>query len=61
MVQLLVSNELFFGHFDFSSSGKYELVPHYKGENTVFDVSPPVMPVSVEHQHVTVPEKFQVR
>lgn len=45
----------------FSSSGKYELVPQYKGENTVFDVSPSVMPISVEHQHVTVPKKFQVR
>ncbi|KAG7635346.1 unnamed protein product [Arabidopsis thaliana] len=50
------------GIFSFKSipCGKYELVPHYKGENTVFDVSPPVMPVSVEHQHVTVPQKFQV-
>ncbi|CAK7348450.1 unnamed protein product [Dovyalis caffra] len=38
----------------------YELVPSYKGENTVFDVSPPLMSVSVEHQHVTVPQKFQV-
>ncbi|WZZ66872.1 hypothetical protein YC2023_078242 [Brassica napus] len=50
------------GIFSFKSipCGKYELIPHYKGENTVFDVSPPVMPVSVEHQHVTVPKKFQV-
>ncbi|CAN8280635.1 unnamed protein product [Cochlearia groenlandica] len=50
------------GSFSFKSipCGKYELVPHYKGENTVFDVSPPVMTVSVEHQHVTVPKKFQV-
>ncbi|XP_024012784.1 nodal modulator 1 [Eutrema salsugineum] len=50
------------GIFSFKSipCGKYELIPRYKGENTVFDVSPPVMPVSVEHQHVTVPEKFQV-
>ncbi|KAG2258897.1 hypothetical protein Bca52824_078191 [Brassica carinata] len=45
---------------EYSVSRKYELIPHYKGENTVFDVSPPVMPVSVEHQHVTVPTKFQV-
>lgn len=61
IVQIFISIDLFFGRLIFSSSGKYELVPHYKGENTVFDVSPPVMPVSVEHQHVTVPQKFQVR
>lgn len=61
VLAVLFSVELFFYHFDFLSSGKYELIPHYKGENTVFDVSPPVMPVSVEHQHVTVPKKFQVR
>ncbi|CAA7030535.1 unnamed protein product [Microthlaspi erraticum] len=50
------------GVFSFKSipCGKYELVPQYKGENTVFDVSPSVMPISVEHQHVTVPKKFQV-
>lgn len=44
-----------------SLAGTYELIPYYKGENTVFDVSPPVMSVTVEHQHVTVPQKFQVR
>ncbi|CAJ1874972.1 unnamed protein product [Sphenostylis stenocarpa] len=38
----------------------YELVPYYKGENTVFDVSPPSVSVNVKHQHVTVPQKFQV-
>uniref|UniRef100_A0A1J3G3W9 Nodal modulator 1 n=1 Tax=Noccaea caerulescens TaxID=107243 RepID=A0A1J3G3W9_NOCCA len=50
------------GVFSFKSipCGKYELVPQYKGENTVFDVSPSVMPIFVEHQHVTVPKKFQV-
>lgn len=50
------------GKFMFKSipCGQYELVPHYKGENTVFDVSPPLVSVSVRHQHVTVPEKFQV-
>lgn len=42
-------------------TGKYELIPFYKGENTVFDVSPRVIQVSVEHQHVIVPQKFQVR
>ncbi|XP_068304702.1 uncharacterized protein [Pyrus communis] len=50
------------GMFIFKSvpCGTYELIPYYKGENTVFDVSPPVMSVTVEHQHVTVPQKFQV-
>ncbi|GLU07247.1 hypothetical protein SLE2022_242110 [Rubroshorea leprosula] len=40
--------------------GRYELVPYYKGENTVFDVSPSVLSVSVEHQHVIIPQKFEV-
>ena len=35
-------------------------MPYYKGENTVFDVSPSSVPVNVKHQHVTVPQKFQV-
>ncbi|KAM0954506.1 putative carboxypeptidase-like, regulatory domain superfamily, immunoglobulin-like protein [Dioscorea sansibarensis] len=50
------------GKFSFSSipCGVYELVPYYKGENTVFDVSPRSVVVSVEHHHVTIPEKFQV-
>ncbi|WCJ22340.1 Carbohydrate-binding-like fold [Euphorbia peplus] len=50
------------GLFSFKSipCGSYELVPFYKGENTVFDVSPPLASVSVVHQHVTVPQKFQV-
>ncbi|XP_010523920.1 PREDICTED: nodal modulator 3 [Tarenaya hassleriana] len=50
------------GTFSFKSipCGKYELVPYYKGENTVFDISPSVLHVSVEHQHVTTPQKFQV-
>jgi len=42
-------------------TGSYELVPYYKGENTVFDVSPSSVPVNVKHQHVTVPQKFQVQ
>lgn len=42
-------------------AGSYQLIPFYKGENTVFDVSPPVVAVIVEHKHVTVPQKFQVR
>ncbi|KAL5700275.1 hypothetical protein ACHQM5_025742 [Ranunculus cassubicifolius] len=50
------------GKFTFSSipCGSYELLPYYKGENKVFDVSPPTVLVSVEHQHVTIPQKFQV-
>ncbi|GMY17071.1 nodal modulator 3 [Fagus crenata] len=50
------------GLFTFKSvpCGSYELIPYYKGENTVFDVSPPVVSVNVEHQHVTIPQKFQV-
>ncbi|XP_074267787.1 uncharacterized protein LOC141591371 [Silene latifolia] len=50
------------GKFTFKSipCGVYELVPFYKGENTVFDVSPSSATVSVEHSHVTVPQKFQV-
>ena len=41
-------------------TGVYELIPFYKGENTIFDVSPPSVSVSVEHHHVTVAQKFQV-
>ncbi|KAK1315520.1 hypothetical protein QJS10_CPA05g00205 [Acorus calamus] len=50
------------GKFTFNSvpCGNYELLPYYKGENTVFDVSPPSMNVSVEHRHVTISQKFQV-
>ncbi|KAG5072994.1 hypothetical protein JHK86_008205 [Glycine max] len=50
------------GKFTFNSipCGSYELVPYYKGENTVFDVSPPSVSVNVKHQHATVPQKFQV-
>lgn len=40
--------------------GVYELLPYYKGENTIFDVSPPLAVVSVEHSHLKVPQKFQV-
>lgn len=42
------------------SIGVYELLPYYKGENTIFDVSPPSMSISIEHHHVTIPQKFQV-
>ncbi|KAL5996451.1 hypothetical protein ACLOJK_026530 [Asimina triloba] len=44
----------------FLYTGIYELWPYYKGENTIFDVSPPSMIVSVEHHHVTISRKFQV-
>ncbi|KAM0833417.1 hypothetical protein ACQ4PT_064262 [Festuca glaucescens] len=50
------------GKFSFRSipCGNYELLPYYKGENTVFEVSPSSLSVSVEHNHMTIPEKFQV-
>ncbi|XAR61425.1 hypothetical protein NMG60_11035120 [Bertholletia excelsa] len=50
------------GLFSFKSMpcGAYELIPYYKGENTVFDVSPPSMSVSVWHDHATIIQKFQV-
>uniref|UniRef100_A0A164YXW9 Carbohydrate-binding-like fold protein n=1 Tax=Daucus carota subsp. sativus TaxID=79200 RepID=A0A164YXW9_DAUCS len=50
------------GVFKFKSipCGLYKLIPYYKGENTVFDVSPPFLFVSVQHEHATVPQKFQV-
>jgi hypothetical protein len=41
--------------------GTYELLPYYKGENTVFDVSPSSLVVSVEHEHLTILQKFEVR
>ncbi|KAK3034632.1 hypothetical protein RJ639_033587, partial [Escallonia herrerae] len=49
------------GMFVFRSipCGNYELIPYYKGENTVFDVSPPSLSVSVQHDHSIVPQKFQ--
>ncbi|CAM8928070.1 unnamed protein product [Rhodiola kirilowii] len=50
------------GVFKFKSlpCGTYKLVPYYKGENTVFDVHPPFISVTVEHHHLAVPQKFQV-
>ncbi|AQK91358.1 Carbohydrate-binding-like fold [Zea mays] len=50
------------GKFTFRSlpCGSYELLPYYKGENTVFDISPSSLSVSVEHSHLTIPQKFQV-
>ncbi|XP_075491887.1 uncharacterized protein LOC142530019 [Primulina tabacum] len=50
------------GMFTFKSipCGIYNLVPFYKGENTIFDVSPPSLLVSVQHDHAIAPQKFQV-
>ncbi|XP_027099594.2 uncharacterized protein [Coffea arabica] len=50
------------GIFKFKSipCGVYKLVPFYKGENTVFDVSPPSVLVTVGHEHTKVIQKFQV-
>ncbi|KAK6937266.1 hypothetical protein RJ641_030774, partial [Dillenia turbinata] len=50
------------GLFVFKSirCGIYELIPYNKGENTVFDVSPPLMELSVEHHHLSISQKFQV-
>lgn len=42
-------------------SGIYKLIPFYKGENTVFDVSPPSMLVSVQQDHAIIPQRFQVQ
>ncbi|KVH17785.1 Carbohydrate-binding-like fold, partial [Cynara cardunculus var. scolymus] len=49
------------GTFKFKSipCGAYELIPYYKGENTIFDVSPPSVAVTVKHDHATISEKFQ--
>lgn len=50
------------GTFKFKSipCGVYEVIPYYKGENTVFDVSPPSVVVTVKHDHETISGKFQV-
>ncbi|XP_037405521.1 nodal modulator 1-like isoform X2 [Triticum dicoccoides] len=50
------------GKFSFRSMpcGSYDLLPYYRGENTVFDVSPSSLHVSLEHSHMTIPQKFQV-
>ncbi|XP_078158461.1 carbohydrate-binding-like fold [Carex rostrata] len=50
------------GNFAFKSlpCGAYELLPYYKGENTIFDVSPSSLVVSIAHQHLTILQKFEV-
>lgn len=40
--------------------GKYTLIPYYKGENTLFDVSPASVEVSVGHDSVKIAKPFQV-
>ncbi|KAL8138821.1 hypothetical protein V2J09_004822 [Rumex salicifolius] len=50
------------GKFTFKSipCGAYDIVPYYKGENTIFDVSPPSVSIFVQHDHLMVPQTFQV-
>eukprot|EP00250_Pteridium_aquilinum_P020313 c24781_g1_i1 orf=109-3804(+) len=50
------------GKFVFSSlpCGKYKLVPFYRGENTVFDVSPASIEVDISHSNTILPEPFKV-
>lgn len=50
------------GKFVFSSlpCGKFKLVPFYRGENTVFDVSPTSIEVFVGHDNVILVEPFKV-
>lgn len=42
------------------SAGLYTLVPYYRGENTLFDVSPSSVDVRVGHDSVKILEPFQV-
>lgn len=50
------------GKFIFSSlpCGKYKLVPFYRGENTVFDVSPALIEVDVTHEDAFLADPFKV-
>ncbi|MCO5553061.1 hypothetical protein L7F22_006582 [Adiantum nelumboides] len=50
------------GKFVFSSlpCGTYKLVPFYRGENTLFDVSPSSIEVEVGHTNVLLTEPFKV-
>ncbi|XP_002975824.2 nodal modulator 1 [Selaginella moellendorffii] len=50
------------GRFKFAHvpCGSYNLVPFYKGENTIFGVSPAALDISVAHQSIFVEEGFQV-
>lgn len=41
-------------------TGKYTLVPYYRGENTLFDVSPASAEVSVGHESYEIAKPFQV-
>ncbi|KAJ7534510.1 hypothetical protein O6H91_13G097300 [Diphasiastrum complanatum] len=40
--------------------GVYTLIPYYKGENTVFDVSPASIDIAVRHEAVVIAKPFQV-
>jgi hypothetical protein len=50
------------GRFSFSGlpCGSYKLVPFYKGEHTVFDVSPSELSVTVGHGGASVEKPFTV-
>jgi len=47
-------------YFNFIPCGKYRLLPFYKGENTIFDVSPPSIEDLVEYIHVNISQPFRV-
>ncbi|XP_039289958.1 nodal modulator 1-like [Nilaparvata lugens] len=52
------------GRFSFPClpSGKYVVIPHYKGaQNIKFDVQPPLLEFAVEHDSVALPTPFQVK
>ncbi|BBM99994.1 BOS complex subunit NOMO [Marchantia polymorpha subsp. ruderalis] len=50
------------GKFTFSSvpCGHYQLIPFYKGDTTVFDISPPSVDIHVTHDSVEIAKPFQV-
>ncbi|KAL3685292.1 hypothetical protein R1sor_003314 [Riccia sorocarpa] len=50
------------GKFKFSAvpCGHYQLVPFYKGETTVFDISPPSVDIHITHDSVEISKPFQV-
>ncbi|KAL3685286.1 hypothetical protein R1sor_003308 [Riccia sorocarpa] len=50
------------GKFKFSAvpCGHYQLVPFYKGDTTVFDISPPSVDIHVTHDSVEISKPFQV-
>ena len=40
--------------------GKFILMPYYRGENTLFDVLPLTVNVTIGHDYVKILEPFQV-